>query len=1234
MMKLKVVFAIGIIAMLIAGCANYKQHKSSDIEVLDQSTAPLEHQIFLVGDAGEETEIQKRNFRLLKEKVAQSDVPVTVLFLGDNIYPLGMPSEKHPEERAEAESIILSQMEIVADMGAEVVFIPGNHDWKQGAERGLKAVKRQADFIENYGNKRIRMVPEHGCPGPEVIELTDDCVIILIDSQWWLQNWSREKKINEKCGIRTRFEFVEELTNTIRDYKEKQIIVAMHHPVMSSGSHGGYFTFNDHMFPLTKINKNLYIPLPVVGSIYPIYRSTYGNVQDQPHPKYSEMNQGLLFAVEQVDDVIFVSGHEHALEYHQDHGHHFLVSGSGSRTSPLGNPATMEYGHAVAGFMQLEIRKGGGVDLAIWEPDENGLAEESAFEANLVTSRPIFEEEENDGLGDVDAPSIPDSTVAFISDKYAKSKFYRFFWGERYRELYDMPVTIRTVDLSTERGGLTPIKKGGGLQTNSLRLETSEGHQYVMRSLNKDAARLLPEIFQSTFASDILQDQFTATHPFAPSVIPPLATAAGIYHTNPETVFLPIQKKLGRYNNDFADALYLYEERPSGDWSGYESFGGSDDIVSYIDVVEETMEDYRQRVDQEFVVRSRLFDMFIADWDRHDDQWRWAEFKTRDGKYFRPIPRDRDQALSDYDGLLIALAFAPATRRMSRLSGDINQIKWFNFNGRYFDRDFTNEMTKDQWVSMAQDLQTRLTDQVIETSIKSWPIEVYEFQGEKIIQVLKERRENLQDFAERYYDELAKKIFIRGTDNADYFEIIRGNNKTIVKVFDSNKDGDKRDLYYEREFYDSETESIEVYGLDGQDNFVIEGEGRSSIKMQLVGGEGKDKFTGDKPASSGVRTYDTHQPDSDVGVRYKEVDEDFNTYDRTAFKYNFAMPVFKFGLNPDDGFLLGGGVQFTRFGFKKSPYASKHKVSAFYAFGSQSFGVGYLGEWKEVIGRAGIELDAVYEGQSYVENFFGLGNESEQVVDDITFYRVRKRSFRIIPALTFGDSDKGHSFKLRLGMQSHRVDSTEDRFITDPNNGLSDDVFIDRRFVVGRAEYEFTSLDNPINTSRGIKFKASTGFDHDFNDEFELDKSYRFFKTSLALYYKLKLPLEPVFATRVGAEWAGGDYQFYQGARLGAHENFRGMYNQRFVGDKLFYLNTDLRINLANWRSYYLPAKMGISLGFDYGRVWFNEESSGKWHYAYGGGVWISPFQTLLLSLGYYVSDVDKRFELGMGFFF
>ena len=38
--------------------------------------------------------------------------------------------------------------------------------------------------------------------------------------------------------------------------------------------------------------------------------------------------------------------------------------------------------------------------------------------------------------------------------------------------------------------------------------------------------------------------------------------------------------------------------------------------------------------------------MLIGDWDRHQDQWRWIEFKENGKKVYRPMPRDRDQAFS------------------------------------------------------------------------------------------------------------------------------------------------------------------------------------------------------------------------------------------------------------------------------------------------------------------------------------------------------------------------------------------------------------------------------------------------------------------------------------------------------------------------------------------------------------------------------------------------------------
>ena len=42
-----------------------------------------------------------------------------------------------------------------------------------------------------------------------------------------------------------------------------------------------------------------------------------------------------------------------------------------------------------------------------------------------------------------------------------------------------------------------------------------------------------------------------------------------------------------------------------------------------------------------------LFDLIIGDWDRHEDQWRWAEQEDGKDEIYEPIARDRDQTFFD-----------------------------------------------------------------------------------------------------------------------------------------------------------------------------------------------------------------------------------------------------------------------------------------------------------------------------------------------------------------------------------------------------------------------------------------------------------------------------------------------------------------------------------------------------------------------------------------------------------
>src|SRR5690606_13074865 len=106
----------------------------------------------------------------------------------------------------------------------------------------------------------------------------------------------------------------------------KKVIVASHHPSYTYGIHGGVFGIKDHLFPLTalKKTKNLYLPLPVLGSIYPLYRTWFGNIQDTPHPVYRQFRDAKVSLMKNHPDIIDVAGHEHALQHIQKEGMDFV----------------------------------------------------------------------------------------------------------------------------------------------------------------------------------------------------------------------------------------------------------------------------------------------------------------------------------------------------------------------------------------------------------------------------------------------------------------------------------------------------------------------------------------------------------------------------------------------------------------------------------------------------------------------------------------------------------------------------------------------------------------------------------------------------------------------------------------------------------------------------------------------------------------------------------------------
>jgi hypothetical protein len=325
--------------------------------------------IYAVGDAGEVNQQSISVLKNLSSLIHADHHAGMVIFLGDNIYPAGLPSEKDATAYEAGREILMNQAESAIGYDGQVVFIPGNHDWNEWKPGGRDAIKREGRAIDSIDTDHFQFYPKNGCGGPVEMHLNDDLVMIIIDSQWWIADWKKEPDMNEGCDVQTRDEFIASFHQMVERNKDKQIIVAMHHPIYTQGSHGGHFSLKAHLFPLTSIVDWLYLPLPVIGSIFPYYRSIIGHPQDLSNPRYKSLRKALLEGVDYSGEMIFLSGHEHCLQYISKDHFHQIISGSGSKQTPVADDHDLVFGHKSGGLVRIDFYRDKEVRLSIYEAD-------------------------------------------------------------------------------------------------------------------------------------------------------------------------------------------------------------------------------------------------------------------------------------------------------------------------------------------------------------------------------------------------------------------------------------------------------------------------------------------------------------------------------------------------------------------------------------------------------------------------------------------------------------------------------------------------------------------------------------------------------------------------------------------------------------------------------------------------------------------------------------------------
>ncbi|MEO5906652.1 MAG: BamA/TamA family outer membrane protein, partial [Saprospiraceae bacterium] len=640
---------------------------------------------------------------------------------------------------------------------------------------------------------------------------------------------------------------------------------------------------------------------------------------------------------------------------------------------------------------------------------------------------------------------------------------------------------------------------------------------------------------------------------------------------------------------------------------------------------------HKHVIDQEFTLRARLFDLWLGDWDRHDDQVRWASFKEKGMTVYRPIPRDRDQVFFKNDGLLDHLASRPYFNPpLRKFDDEIDFVPGLMWAGKHFDRSFLNELTEEDFVRVAQELQNSLTDNVIDAAFRDWPSAIDKLDGEDIRGFLRIRRSDLLEYAKEYYRHLSKEVTVPASDDRDRITIDASNNDhLLVKVERFSQDGTSHP-FYQRTLDDQHTKELRVFGLGKSDTISVIGDGNPAIKVRLIGGSGKDVLI-NNASKVKLIAYDDPEGMSITGDRVSEHlnDKPFNnTYDRTDWKINrtihFPLPAYY----TDEGFGLTYNLWSTRFGFRSNPFKSNHALALSYFFNTGAFIGQYDGLWPGALGDLDFGLNAYFTGPTFTQYYYSLGNAYVDYGEKNKYHIVKGSQIRLAPSI-----EKRFGFGSRIFLspnyQFMNLEDSHDepRFVYTSDANLSPEDFGQRHYVGITAGYGYQRLDNIGFPSRGGEISLSVG---GRTSLVETGISHGLLSAEGALYIPFNSTATVVIATHVQADKILGDYEFFHALTLGGPDKLRGFRRDRFAGDARFLHASDLRFKLFQSRGA-VPFSLGLYGSLDYGRVWYEEddETADGWHTAYGGGLYVAPLGLAAFRLGYMIGEDDRQINLG-----
>jgi len=794
----------------------------------------------------------------------------------------------------------------------------------------------------------------------------------------------------------------------------------------------------------------------------------------------------------------------------------------------------------------------------------------------------------------------PDQTVqAVAGPQYRAGGLRTLLLGESYRELWTAPFQAPVLNPDTFAGGLTVEKEGGGLSTESLRLKAANGREYVFRSVNKNVTPAMAPDLRGTLPQAVIQDLVSGKHPGSALMVPPLLEAVGVLHATPGFYVMPDHPFLGELREQFRGRLGLLEERPIDGFAGSRDVQGSDDFQKKIE------DDPEERVDARAFLTARLMDLLLGDWDRHWDQWRWARFDAGGIHWWRAIPRDRDNAFNDQEGLVPGLGRSMVPT-LVHFEPEYDKLRRYEHQPGGLDRLLLSGLPRAAWDSTSRFIRSRLTDAVIDAAVRRVPPPYFAQSGEELAASLKARRDALPEIAAEHYAMLAREVDVHTTDKTETADVARlpdGGVEVTIRTA-----ADRGAPYYHRVFTPDETREVRLYLHGGDDRATVRGTSAGrGILVRVIGGGGDDRLADESTAGGGRRTvfYDDKGDNTFTPGGEAKVDErEWTPPGQSTLLGNpppprdwgttssLLAPFASWELNI--GPVVGIGPQWKRYGFRRAPHAEQVGLRFLWAPFEHN-GIGAQLHYDRYITNrpASVWLNARASNFEDVR-FHGFGNDSPEDPDRDQ-YEVDQTQVRVQAAYQLRPSS---SLMIYAGPAAKWTDPGT---VAVPHAGLlGSESFWQAGAVAGAALDLRDSVAYPRRGARALVNVSGYGSD--------LGGAFGRVEGEAEGYLSIPGGFGPTLALRAGGQLAAGDYPFQESAFVGGPMNLRGYPYQRFRGDASLFGSAELRARLAYLNLGIARTHLGAFGLVDAGRVYLDGDSPGDWHTAYGGGL---SFQTL-----------------------